>query len=202
MKRIVLRLTAVTFVALVMIALTGCDKSEQAPAPAGDAAESDHSHAHDAHSHAAHAPHDGDLVELGGAALHAEVVHDEAAGTIAIYLLDGSAQDPTAVEKVVVNLSHDGQPEQFVLEAVAEAGETAGTSSHFTSSDARLVELLDDDHVEAQVVVDVAGKQYRGALAHAHDHAEDHDHGDDHDHAHNDDDHDHDHVDEAGDHDH
>ena len=72
-----------------------------------------------------------------------------------------------------MNLSHDGQAEQFKLMASPAAGDPPGKASRFVSTDAELAEDL--DHAEAQLVVDIGGQQFRGAIKHDDDHDE-HDH--------------------------
>jgi len=66
-------------------ALAGCDSSQSGIA---STAEDAHEHA-DAHAHASGGPHGGSMLELGE--YHAELVHDDAAGTVTVYILDGAA---------------------------------------------------------------------------------------------------------------
>ena len=92
----------------------GCGEK---PAPAKKAESQSASKGHegsdqkpDDHAHPEHGPHEGMLIELGKEEYHAELVHDDAAGTVTIYLLDGSAKNavPITPEEVVINLKHDG----------------------------------------------------------------------------------------------
>ena len=131
----------------------------------------------DEHDHPSEGPHHGSLIELGNEEYHAELVHDDAAGTVTIYLLDSTAQTatPTDIKELQINLSHDGKAEQFSLVASPDSGDPAGKASRFVSSDAELAEELDHEGVQAQLVVSIAGKQYRGAIEHDDDH-EGHDH--------------------------
>lgn len=131
------------------------------------------------HSHSSTGPHGGSIVELGGA-YHAEVAHADDGGVI-VYILDGNAAANLAIEadEVKINVTHDGQPAQFVLTASPEAGEADGMSSRFVTSDSALGELLDEEEATAKLVVTIDGTPYSGTIEHAHDHA----HGDGHDHA-------------------
>ena len=157
-------------------ALAGCDSSQSGTA---STAEDAHEHA-DAHAHASGGPHGGSMLELGE--YHAELVHDDAAGTVTVYILDGAAAKnvPVDATEATVNLTHDGQGEQFKLAASPLDGEAAGWSSRFVSSDSHLAEDL--DHAEAAAfVVTINGKQHRAAIEHQHEDGEDQAH--DHDHA-------------------
>jgi len=166
------RQLALTSLGLTLIAVIGCRESKQ-NAPAANSS----STAADEHDHPTEGPHQGSLIELGNEEYHAELVHDDAAGTVTIYLLDSAATVavPVDAKQLQINLSHDGEAEQFELLATPEAGDPPGKASKFVSSDAELAEELDHEGVQAQLVVSIAGKQYRGAIEHDHDH-EGHDH--------------------------
>jgi hypothetical protein len=131
-----------------------------------------------AHDHPTEGPHQGSLVELGNEEFHAEIVHDEVADTVSAYILDSSARlaVPISATQLAVNLSHDGHAEQFRLSANPQASDPPGRSSMFTSTDAELGHELDLESVKAQLVVKIAGKQYRGAIVHRHDHGHAHQH--------------------------
>ncbi len=94
-----------------------------------------------------------------------------------MYILDSAGKQavPVDAKELTINLSHDGQAEQFSLAASPETGDPPGQSSRFVSSDAELAEELDHEGVQAQLVVSVSGKQFRGVIEHDHDH-EGHDH--------------------------
>ncbi len=169
-------------------------------------------HDHGEHAHPEEGPHGGELIELGNEEYHAELVHphghdddahahadgDEAhkdaahedshadhdhAG-ITVYILDGSAKQAVAIDatEIVLNLSHDGQPEQFKLAAMPTKEDAEGKSSRFASDDKDLLEHFHEEAVEGTLVLMIEGKSYRGKMSH------DHDHGDeghaDHGHAH------------------
>lgn len=153
------------------LGITGCGKDpsgvETSPPPATV----------ESHGHPTEGPHHGNLIELGNEEYHAELVHDEQAGTITVYILDSSAMRAVPIDatELTVNLSHDGHAEQFSLAANPESNDPLGKASRFTSSDAELSEELDHEGAEAQLVASINGKQFRGALSHDHDH-EGHDH--------------------------
>lgn len=140
------------------------------------------------HAHPAHGPHGGDLVELGNEEYHAEVVHSEKDAELIVYLLDSHAKKAVAVDatELVVNVTHEGKPEQFKLAAAPQADDPAGKSSKFTSKDAHLLEDVHDGKAAIVLKVVVEGKPFSGKIVHHHDH----DHGDAHkDHDHKDHDH-------------
>jgi len=177
------------------ITLVGCGDS---PKSSGSSAHADHDehadhdghdhsgHDHSDHGHAEEGPHQGSLIELGNEAYHAEMVHDEATGTVTVYLLDSAAKTSVPIDatELLVNLTHDSAAEQFKLAANPQENDPEGKSSRFVSTDAELVEDLDLEGVEAKLVTTIAGKQYRGDIHHDH---EGHQHGEgehDHDHSH------------------
>lgn len=125
---------------------------------------------HAEHDHPSKGPHGGQLIELGNEEYHAELLHDEQAGTVTVHLLDGAAKQPvtSAAPEIIINLKDQGQGKQFKLAAAPLPTETAGQSSKFASSDKQLAELLDAAGADAQLVVEIGGKQFRGALAHGH----------------------------------
>jgi hypothetical protein len=154
---------------LLMLALVGCNSQSAPPTAQAE---------HDEHAHEAGGPHGGAIVELGEH--HAEVVHDDAAGTVTVYILDGAATTnvPVDATEATINVTHDGQGEQFTLAASPLEGEPAGRSSRFVSSDADLSEDLDHEDTTAVFVITIDGQQTRGNIEHdhGHEHAADHDH--------------------------
>ena len=145
-------------------------------APAHD----DHGHDHDDHGHASEGPHHGALVELGNEEYHAEVVHDDATGSVTVYLLDSSAKKSatTLATEAVINLKHGDTPEQFKLAAQPEEGNPAGQTSRFTLTDKELVEHLHEAAAGAKLNITIGDTPYSGAIpaedhaAHGHEHAQ------------------------------
>ena len=126
------------------------------------------------HAHPTEGPHHGDLIELGNEEYHAEILHDEDAGTVTIYVLNGAAteQVPIDATEVTINAKHDGQPEQFKLAASPDANDPQGQSSRFVSNNEELALHLDEEGAEPRLVLTINGKSYRGTIAHDHDHEE------------------------------
>ena len=127
-------------------------------------------------------PHGGSVVELGTETYHAELVHDEASGSVIVYLLDSTIKNPVAsdAEEVVINMKHGDAPEQFQLAAQPQVGDPPGKTSRYASTSADLGEELHEEHDSVMLVLTIDGKQYRGAIAHDHDHDGGHDHGHNH----------------------
>ncbi len=184
-----------TFVAasgLAAFLISGCGTAATEPAggsgdssPVADSGDAHagrdqegHDHGGHGHDHPSEGPHHGHLVELGGEEYHAEFVHDEQAGTITVYILDGAAKETVPIEapEISINLKHDGQGEQFKLAASPDERDAEGKSSRFVSDDAELGEDLHREGAEAQLVLQIAGKAYRGKIEHDHDHDHAHDH--------------------------
>lgn len=125
------------------------------------------------HQHATEGPHGGELLELGSEEFHVEFLHDEKNKTLTLYILDGEAKQAVPIDspQLTINLTHDGQAEQFAVPASPESSDPQGKSSRFQSNDAELNEDLEIASGEPQLVVQIAGKQYRAAIHHAeHDH--------------------------------
>lgn len=166
---------------LVPLSLAGCSQpaaddqnadgpvelSENPPPPPPDGED----------GHPTEGPHHGSLIELGGEEYHGELVHDDEAGTVTIYVLDGSAKEAVPVDapEATINVKHDGRAEQFQLAAKPDAGDPEGKSSRFVSEDRELAEHLDEEAADARLVLKIGGKSYSGAIAHDHDHGHSHD---------------------------
>jgi hypothetical protein len=155
---------------LLILVLVGC--SSQSAPPLAEAE-------HDEHAHESGGPHGGAIIELGE--FHGELVHDDAAGTVTVYVLDGAAAEnvPVDAKEAVINITREGLAKQFNLSASPVEGEPDGSSSRFVSSDAELAMELDNPGVAAVFVVSIKGQQHRGIVEHHHE-GDDHDH--DHDH--------------------
>lgn len=161
---------------LALAGLSGCSDSAAPPKNAAGSkggptsASSGGADQHE-HAHPDSGPHGGHLIELGNEEYHAELVHDEDAGTVTIFLLDGSAENPVAIEasEVVVNLKHGGKGEQFKLAAQPQDRDPKGKSSRFVSNDKELGEDLDAEGADARLVVEIKGKSYTGEVSHEHD---------------------------------
>lgn len=147
--------------------LVGCGGDARVTDIPPESGHDDHDHAHPSEG-----PHGGALIELGNEEYHAELVHDEAVGTVTIYLLDSTAGNPVRIDagEITINASHEGQAEQFQLASNPKESDPEGQSSRFVSSDKELGEHL--DHGEARLNVTIDGKPYSGKIPadHGHDH--------------------------------
>lgn len=165
---------------LSVFALSGCNNSPPAVPPTGtqSAASATEEHDHAAHAHPTEGPHHGDLVELGNEEYHAEIVHGDG-GEVTVYVLDSHAEKAVPIDatEVVINLTHDGNAEQFKLPATPDAGDPAGKSSKFSLKDAELAGDLDAEGTAAKLVLSINGTSYTGKIEHHHE-------GEGHDHAH------------------
>lgn len=164
--------------ALMAMIVAGCS-SDNPPGPetAGPPNTMDSHDDHAGHAHPSEGPHHGDLIELGNEEYHAEILHDEDAGTVTIYVLNGAANEQVPIDatEVTINAKHDGKPEQFTLTASPDTNDPQGKSSRFVSNDEELAHHLDEEGAEPRLVLTINGKSYRGTIAHDHDH-EGHDH--------------------------
>lgn len=136
---------------------------------------------HAEHAHPSEGPHHGDLVELGNEDFHAEVVHGEG-GSVSIYILDSAAKAAVPIDatELTINITHDGNAEQFKLLADRDASDPEGKSSHFSLKDEELASDLDNHDAAAKLVVVINGKSYSGKIAHDHDADDKHDDGHEH----------------------
>ncbi|MED5401909.1 MAG: hypothetical protein VX669_16085 [Planctomycetota bacterium] len=152
-------------------------------------ADPDAHHGHHHHHGEEHeAPHGGTLVELGDHQYHAEIVWDEKAKTITVFLLDGEAKAavPIAASELVLNIDTDGKETMHKLAAKPQDDDgDDGQSSRFVTTDTALFESFhDNDSTAGQINVKIKDKPFAIVVTHKeHDH--DHDHGDhkEHDHA-------------------
>lgn len=128
--------------------------------------------ASEAKEHEEHGPHGGELVELGKEDYHLEVVHDDKTGTIVMYLLDSTAKKsvPISSKEIVVNVKADGRGKQYKIPATPQQGDPKDTASVFSVKSTELIESIEKKGSDATVVIDIAGKQFRGKLHNDHDH--------------------------------
>jgi hypothetical protein len=165
--------------AIGLFVLTGCGDNSKAPGT-GESSADAHDHDHD---HAEEGPHGGHIIELGAENHHAELMHDEATHKVGIYLLGGDAKSAAPIEatSVTINVSADGQPAQYELPAVPQAGEAAGKSSYFELVSEPLCDVVcgesEKPNTNARLSLQIDGKPYVGMIETApHDHDHDHEH--------------------------
>lgn len=103
--------------------LAGCGKHD-----------ADHRHP-SAGGHAHTAPHGGTLVEIGEHAYNLELLRDQTAGKLTVWILDGHAENFVRLKAPALELvaTVGGAPRPLLLKAVASAatGETVGDTSQF-----------------------------------------------------------------------
>ena len=146
-------------------ALVGCNSK----APVKTAKEHDHEHGE--HEHPSEGPHHGELIELGSEEYHAELVDDDAARSVSIYLLDSSAKNSvptTESDSVSLNGVVNGEPKQYRLARLPDGG-------LFKSDDATLFQSLHDPKASRwRLNVSIKGKSYNADIEeHEHNHHHD-----------------------------
>jgi hypothetical protein len=162
---------------LLLLGLTfavGCGDAPKKPTDKAGHHEGDgHKDGEAGHAHAEHGPHGGQLIELGKEEYHGELLHDDAAHKITIYLLDGAAKKSVAIadQELTLNIVVEGKPLQFKLQAAPQTDDPAGQSSRFELVDHALCEALDAPKSKGRLNVTIAGKPYSGEVGHeAHEH--------------------------------
>ena len=93
--------------------------------------------------------------------------------TVTVYILDGSATKavPLPAKQITLNLRVAGKPQQFLLTAVPQAGDPAGSASTFCLTSKPLCLALDTPGAAGRLNVEIAGKMYVGAVGgHSHPH--------------------------------
>ncbi len=152
-------------VAFISVFALGCanDSSSNVPTSTdgGNAQQDDHDHDH-AHEPG---PNGGQIIELGhDHEFHAEIVHDDDAGTVTIYMLDGDMK-PNSIDEATVSLTLTAGDSTKSYE-LASGGQG---NSQFVSSEAELISMLDAEGTEGKLRATIGGTPYTGAISH-HDH--------------------------------
>lgn len=161
------------------LVLTGCTDGNSEYSEIGEScvtADSDLDHGHGSHGHGSHGPNGGDIVELGNEEFHAEVVVDESANRIDVFILGSDAETakPIAASEITLSFTHGDEIEEFQLMASALDGEPDGQASKFTLTDEDAFEEL-HEHSEGATLTFTAGDQkLSGTFTHSHDHGHDH----------------------------
>jgi hypothetical protein len=84
---------------------------------------------------------------------------------------------PIEAAELMINISHDGEAEQFKLPAEREATDPEGKSSRFSVKDEELASDLDSHDAAAKLVVMIDGKSFSGKIEHQHEGEHKHDDG-------------------------
>ncbi len=124
------------------------------------------------HSHE-QGPHKGELIELGEEEFHVEVVFDEDAEKISLYLLGPDAKAAVAIEAKELSLEIPGKdaPVTHALAAAPLEGEAEGKSSRFETKSPDLFEAFHhDSKTVGKFKVTLGGKEFSGQVKHDHDH--------------------------------
>jgi hypothetical protein len=153
-----------TLSAAAMLFLTGgCESKKTDPKPV---ATPEHHH---------HGPNEGEVIELvGDGDYHAELLQDVDHKTVTVFLLGQDVKTPvtTAADKLVIRITHQGTPTEFVL--APKEGETAGNVSKFESKDEALTLALGNETAERELEVTIGDKPYKAKFPYY----EPHHHGD------------------------
>lgn len=175
-----------TLVAAFAVILTGCTNNDSGFTEVShDESEVGHGD-HSGHDHGAHGPNGGDIVEVGNAEFHAEVVVDEGEHRIDVFILgsDVKTAKPIAASEIAISFKHGEEVEEFKLAASPLDGEAEGQASKFSITDEELFEEL-HEHSEGATLTFADGDQtLTGTVKHSHDHGHEHGHahGDEHGH--------------------
>lgn len=169
---------------LLLIAVSGGCGSQQSDDRPSTSGGHDHDHDH-AHGEEHQGPHGGHLIELGrNHEYHAELVDDEQAGTVTVYILDKDLMELLIEQQAItLNLVVEGETKTFELTAADGSGAMA---SRFEAADKAVFEALHELEASGKLRVMINGSPYSGDIEH-HDHHhdshdEDHDHGDENEH--------------------
>ena len=105
-------------------------------------------------------------MELGNEEFHAEVVHGEG-GSVSVYILDSAAKVAVPIDatKLTINITHDGNAEQFRLPADRDAADPDGKSSRFSLKDEELAkDLAVGGFVEFSVALEAISRRLEDVL--------------------------------------
>ena len=141
---------------ILLLSLTGCS-DKKTPSLAGE-----HAHQH------VHGPHDGELIEVGEEEYHGEMIHDDQAGTVTIYVLDKAHENAVPIEaaSIIIEMVVNSTPVEFKLAAKPQAEDPAGKSSRFESREQALGLALDNEQAERELIIPIGEKTYHAKFAH------------------------------------
>ncbi len=151
-----------------VVLFVGCQGGSDGGAVAMSGGSAQSTAHHDHHAHPTEGPHQGHLIELGKEDYHAELVHDDDAKKVTVYLLDEHARSPVASEEpaLALNLVVDGKPQQFKLLADPLDGDASGRASRYSLAAPEVVEALESSSTTGRLQVTIAGKNFTGAVKH------------------------------------
>ena len=157
----------------ISFALTGCENGggykkadevkKAAPAPK--------------HDHGDTGPHGGGIIELGDDEYHAELVVNDEAHLLTLYILQKDAKTPEPVAATELVLTPEGK-DAVSLKATPQKDDPEGKSSKFEVTDEALVHgLKEAGFVHGEVRVTVRDTPFIGHIDYHLDGDHDHDHG-------------------------
>lgn len=141
---------------IVLMSLAGCSNG-RTPAVVAE-----HAHEH------VHGPHDGELIEIGDEEYHAELIHDDQAGAVTIYVLDDAHEKAVPIEAAAITIKMvvNATPVEFKVVAKPQEGDPAGKASRFESKEQALGLALDNEQAERELVIAIGEKTYHAKFAH------------------------------------
>ena len=148
--------------------LAGCGSDASSTPVLNNADHDDHEgHSH-SHKYGDTGPHGGHLIELGhNCKYHAELVGNDAAETVAVYILDAHMKELAIAERsIFLNLTSGGETTAY--EMVAAADGQSANHSRFESTDKALFRVLEHDEISGKLRVTIEGVPYIGRIAHHH----------------------------------
>ena len=106
------------------------------------------------------------MIELGDEEYHAELMLDEKANVVTIYILDKTALKviPIEAKELLVNLKQGQKGIQFRLKPATQKGDPEGKASRYSLKSADLVKQLHRKDAAAQLRVNISGKPYSGKI--------------------------------------
>lgn len=123
----------------------------------------------DEHDHGALGAHGGELIEIGKASFHGELLHTTS--EVTIYILGPKAKESVSIDatELTISLKHDGSVQSYTLMANPQSEDAAGKSSRFDLKDSKVAAALNDG-AEGVVIFQVDGKSHTGSISHDHEH--------------------------------
>lgn len=119
-----------------------------------------HDHKHDEHE----GSHGGVVLEIGDHVAHVEVVHDQKAGKITLYLTDKDAKSALAIKDAPkINVKAEKGNKQIEAKAIDAKD---GAASQFEATD----DVLKADPLKGRIAITINEKKYNVELKDAHDH--------------------------------
>ncbi len=116
------------------------------------------------HEHEHKSPHGGALLEVGAEVAHLELVHDEKAGKVTLYVLDGEAKNAVPIKDAPkLNIKSKDGNKQIETKSVDAKD---GMASKFEATD----DALKADPLQGRIVVSIKDKKYNVDIKEDRDH--------------------------------